>query len=173
MAVIGGINLVKIAVSQGLNDLSVFHKIGSCDLEDIKRVEDFDKLLNYYLVWYKPNDSGQNGWQVLGSINYMVKECIDEIIKFNKTPQHGIDKLIDSLSLGANTNIDIMVAHDLILDKAIIIDGTKRALALLFLKYTKPYSLEAIFKSGYSITVTTLRSRYSKAMFPCDFLKLC
>lgn len=173
MAVIGGINLVKIAISQGVSDLSMFSTIGSCEIIKIDNVTDLDKLLEHYLVWYKPNAVGQGGWQISGSMNYKAREYTDNLIDSSIMVPLSVKNIVDSISKGITSSIDIMVAEDLIIDKAIIVDGTKRALALFLLRQTDPDKLNGLLRSGNPVTIVTLRSKYSKVMFPCDFLKLC
>ena len=170
---IGGINLVKISVSQGMTDLTLFSNIGSCDNANIKDARDLNKLLECYMVWYKPNFVGQSGWQFAGSMNYKVNEYIKNIKKSVMDIPTNIKNLVDSFSAEINANVDILLAHDLSIDKTIIVDGTKRALALLLIKDEAPEVLNKIIRSSYSINIITLNSQYSKIIFPCDFIKLC
>ena len=57
-----------------------------------------------------------------------------------------IKNLVDSFSAEINANVDILLAHDLTIDKTIIVDGTKRALALLLIKDEAPEVLNKIIE---------------------------
>ena len=172
MAVIGGVNLVKIAIANGLNDLSLFRDIGTCEQDVITDVVGLEKFLDYHLVWYKPNSSGQQGWLVSGSNNYKANEYIDCVLDKSLKLPGSVLNLMDSLSHKVTAEIEILVAKDTNSGQSLIVDGTKRAIALLFLKNSSPDKLELILKTNYRINIFTLKSKNAKVMFPCDFLKL-
>ena len=172
MAVIGGVNLVKIAVGQGLNDLLVFHNIGTCDQKPIRTSIELDSLLDHYLVWYKPNSQGMQGWQIPGSYNYKAREYLECILRNTVALPQSIHHLINSLSEQVTAEIMILAAQDINTGRSIIVDGTKRAMALLLMNIDSPKKTEPTFKSIYPISLLTLRSKQITKMFPCDYLKL-
>ncbi len=167
MTQIGGVNIVKIAANCGCRDLALFRGIGTCELKRIAKAGDIDVLSQYYLVWYKPNEHGLGGWNVAGSQNYRLLEYGE------LTQKYEVSSLIESLESGLKGEIEILVALDTTLNRGLIVDGTKRALALCHLKNNLLESFGNLLTSEYSIDILQLNSPYCKMLFPCDFLKLC
>lgn len=171
MKTIGGIDIVKISTDQGSSDLSIFRDICTCELEQIKSSDDIMKLSGYYLVWYKPNNQGMSGWNIDGSMNYLTWEYGDGLIS-NSINEPEVSSLIQSFRKGLNKPVEILVAFDTLLNAGIIVDGTKRALALYTLAKTEKPVMEQLIKSAYPICVLRLKSAHCCSLFPCDFLKL-
>jgi len=171
LAVIGGINTVKIAMGQGCTDLSAFYGIGGCELKRMVTADDTGQLSEHYLVWYKPNEIGHAGWHVQGSVNYHLSEYVDGLVNGSiRNPE--VLSLVQTLSKGLNQPVEILVAFDTSLNQALIVDGTKRALALNYLRRTEPGSLDRLIRGGYPIHVIQFSSTHCSILFPCDFLKL-
>ena len=173
MNVIGGINIVKILISQGSNDLSVLRNIGTCELKSVKNPNDLEQLLDYYLVWYKTNAVGKSGWYIDDSINYRLYEYVEGLVNGSIKMLPEVSSLIQSFTKALEKPVEILVAFDTYLSKGLIIDGTKRVLALHYLKHSNPDVLEKLFSSIQSIHIFQLNSNHCKILFPCDFLKLC
>jgi hypothetical protein len=164
---IGCINMTKMARSYGCSDLSLFRGIGTCELKRMRDVKDADQISECYLVWYKPNKDGLSGWNVNGSVNYRLGEYLELIQK----PE--VSSLIESFRKGLKSDVEILVAFDTTLNLGLIVDGTKRALALHYLKDSDGDTLNRLLTSDHSIDILQLNSAYCKVLFPCDFLKLC
>jgi hypothetical protein len=49
-----------------------FKGVGSVDTIPLLTPNDFEKLAQYYLVWYKPNNNNDRGYNVDGSVNWCV-----------------------------------------------------------------------------------------------------
>lgn len=169
MAIIGGINIIKIANSQNSLNPSVFRGIGTCEKKIVVNANDLEQLSKHYLVWYKTNEAGYSGWNIEGSINYLLNEYVngltDESITMN---------LIQSFKKGLNKPVEILVAYDTDLDAGLIVDGTKRAIALCYLKHKETETFSQIIGSNnYQIQILQLNSPNCRVLFPYDFLKLC
>ncbi len=172
MAVIGGINTVKIAIGPGYTDLSVFHDIGTCKLRQLGRPDDMDQLSNHYLVWYKPNKLGLSGWNVSGSVNYSLCEYMNGLENGSIKMPTEVSSLIASFEQGLQKPIEILVAFDTVQKISLIVDGTKRALALCYLKHKEPEVMNRLISSNHPIHILQLNSTCCGVLFPCDFLKL-
>ena len=167
MAIIGGINLVKIARNTGVSDVSAFRPLIQSASRLVGETRDIERIRNYYLVWYRRNRDNMDGWQFPGSFNYKLSDY-KELIQRSK-----VDSLIASMRGGLTSNVEITTAYDTSLRKGLIVDGTKRALSLFYLKREEPDIFASVLKSRYSIRMLECRSKYCKALFPCDFMKLC
>jgi hypothetical protein len=84
-----------------------------------------------------------------------------------------VSSVIKSLGNGLENNIDIVIAIDTSINKTLIIDGTKRRLALYYLKAKEEKKLMDILAPAYSINIVTLKSSICRILFPVDFCKLC
>jgi hypothetical protein len=172
MAIIGGINIIKLANNQNPVDLSVFHGIGTCEKKIVADAKDIEQLSEHYLVWYKPNEAGDSGWNIEGSINYLLNEYMNELT--NESMNTEVKPLIKSFSKGLEKPVEILVAYDTDLNAGLIIDGTKRAIALYYLKHKKTETFSKIIGSNnHQIQILQLNSPSCRVLFPCDFLKLC
>jgi hypothetical protein len=56
-----------------------FKGIGSCDTIPSLKLNDFEILAQYYLVWYKPNSNNDRGYNVDGSVNFRLSEYIETL----------------------------------------------------------------------------------------------
>jgi|GEM_PF-6324904 hypothetical protein len=74
--------------------------------------------------------------------------------------------------LSLENNIDIVIAIVTSINKTLIIDGTKRCLALFYLKAKEEKKLMDILASAYSINIVTLKSSICRILFQVDFCKL-
>ena len=54
-----------------------FKGIGSVDIILLATPNDFEKLAQYYLVWYKSNSNNDRGYNIDGSINFRLSEYIE------------------------------------------------------------------------------------------------
>ena len=151
---------------------NVFRGIGTAELKPLISIEDIEKLSNYYLVWYKPNHQGISGLHIKDSENYLFNEISEGVLKGSQTLQY-VYPLIESLK-ELTHDIDIIIAYDTFINKGVIIDGTKRALALYYIKHTNKTQLTNLLASTkYSIKIIYLRSNICRVLFPLDFCKLC
>ncbi|MBI2303925.1 MAG: hypothetical protein HYU86_04155 [Chloroflexi bacterium] len=164
---------MKIAFCQGHSDLSAFRGIGTCELKQVARPDDINQLSEHYLVWYKPNEVKLPGWYVDGSVNYRLCEYVDGLVNESIKMTDEVSSLVQSFKKGLENPVEILVAFDTSHNMAVIVDGTKRALALHYLKHKEPEVLEQLISSRHPIHILQLNSTYCKILFPCDFLKLC
>lgn len=172
IATIGGVNTVKIAISHGLMDFSVFRGISTCELKQIVKPNDIDQLSEHYLVWYKPNEYGLSGWNFVGSINYRLREYWNALVNNSIAIQPQVLSLAQSFKTGLKQPVEILVAFDISHNISLIVDGTKRVLALYYLKQKEPAILNKLISLQKPIHVLQLNSAYCGLLFPCDFLKL-
>ena len=151
---------------------NVFCDIGICELKRLSSIQDIEELSNYYLVHYKPNYQGKSGLHIKDSENYLCNEYADLILKgLNVMPD--VYSLIESLK-ELTYDIDIIIAYDTFINKGLIVDGTKRALALCSIKQTNKEQLTNLLNSTkYSINIIYLKSNVCRILFPLDFCKLC
>jgi hypothetical protein len=88
---------------------------------------------------------------------------------------HNVYPYIESLKeKGLTNDIDIIIAYDTFINKGLIVDGTKRSLALYYIKHTDKNLFRNLLASiKYSIKFVYLRSYVCRILFPIDFCKLC
>ncbi len=173
MTEIGGINIVKIIAANGGGSFD-FSTIGTCEQKQVKNSDELNQLSDHYLVWYKPNDVGRDGWNVNGSINYRLSEYYDGLTAQKIPMRHDINQLIQSLNGGMKEPIEIMVAFDTSLKTGLIVDGTKRAISLYYLMHKNSGSLDNLLSSSqHPVRILQLSSPHCRLLFPCDFLKMC
>lgn len=173
MALIGTNNIVKTSVFEGIHDLSAFWSIGTCELKLIEHPRELDQLLDHYLVWYKPNPLGMSGWNVQRSLNYRFRDFFNEELAnrpIEMLPER-FRLLANSFKKGLIAPVEVLVVRDTSLSTNLIVDGTKRALLLYYLK--ERGILKEIMGKGHPITILELSSEHCKILFPYDFLKIC
>ena len=131
-----------------------------------------EQFLDYYLVWYKPNNDGQSGPNIEGSTNHRFGEYVGTVLKGSADNMNQIRPIIESLGSGLDNNIDIVVALDTSINKGLVVDGTKRSLALYYLNKERENFIN-LLASKHSINIITLKSSITRILFPVDFCKLC
>jgi len=142
-------SLVHSALRKDVNNVSIFEDIGICKLNYINNYHDLLKLqFDRYLVWSNPNKEGQSDWYDIDTNNYLLSDYVLGLLGGKIKPPAKLLKTIESLKKGLNKPIEILTAYDTELNKGIIIDGTKRIIALSYLS-----------------------SKYCKILFPCDYFK--
>jgi hypothetical protein len=152
---------------------NVFQGIGTCKCEKLTTSMDIEQFLDYYLVWYKPNNDGQSGPNIEGSTNHRFGEYVATVLKGSADNMNQIRPIIESLGSGLDNNIDIVVALDTSINKGLVVDGTKRSLALYYLKNKERGNFISLLASKHSINIITLKSSITRILFPVDFCKLC
>jgi hypothetical protein len=138
-----GFDTIRLAAYHALKNFNftevscvynVFTGIGTYQSLKVCTKHDINRLLKYYLVRYKPNEEGYDGPQVKGSLNYLFQEYANKILRESSLMRQEIQHLVQSISEnGLTHNIDIVVALDTTLNKGLIVDGTKRSLALYYM----------------------------------------
>jgi hypothetical protein len=151
---------------------NVFRDVGICELKPLSSIEDIEDLLNYYLVWYKPNQQGRSGVELKDSKNYLFHEYVEGILTGSDNMIQNIYPLIKSLK-ELTSDIDIIIAYDTFIKKGLIIDGTRRALSLYYIKHTNKEQFTNLLNSTkYSIKLIYMKSNVCRILFPLDFCKL-
>ena len=118
---------------------------------------------------------GEDGWDVIGSLNYQSREYVEGLFKKLSGLPHASEafQFINSFMKGWIQPINIFTIKDTSLNKAVIVDGTKRALALFYLKRRRPKSLNRLITSGHPIYIFEWKWSHMRCIFPCDFMKFC
>ena len=80
--------------------------------------------------------------------------------------------IIDHLKNGLSHPIIIPIAVDKSINKGIIIDANKRAIALYYLKHKESSTFE-LLNSNHRITIVYMESGVCRIIYPLDFLSLC
>jgi hypothetical protein len=85
---------------------------------------DFEKLSQYYLAWYKPNNNNDRGYNVEGSVNFRLSKYIEAFQDNNdkraKLPNADkVSDIVERLKHGCNYTIELIVAYD----TSIIVEG--------------------------------------------------
>jgi hypothetical protein len=179
-----GFDIIRMTILHAMTEFNfvdsscihnVFSGIGTCELKQLSSIEDIEGLLNCYLVYYKPNYQGDSGPQANGSTNYLFHEFAAGILKGSEKMIHNVYPYIESLKeKGLTNDIDIIIAYDTFINKGLIVDGTKRSLALYYIKHTDKNLFRNLLASiKYSIKFVYLRSYVCRILFPIDFCKLC
>ncbi|WXG39829.1 MAG: hypothetical protein WED07_03220 [Candidatus Freyarchaeum deiterrae] len=171
VAVIGPISLMGIVINSNSTDLSIFHGLGRCDLKRIENSNDLNELSKYYMVWHTQNGVEPTNWWVSGSANWLFSEYVTGYIS-GSIINRDINSIFESFKRGLTANVEILVALDETINKGIIVDGTKRAVALCRIKNEDESALDFLFNSVYQINILKFSSKYCKILFPCDFLRL-
>jgi hypothetical protein len=172
------IRLTKFHVTHfNIYDLSVlrytFHGIGTWN-EQRMNYDTIDQLSQYYLVsFYKPNIHGKVGIGIEGSINYRFDEYVEGLVNGSIQLIENIQQIIYDLRQGLSKAINIIIALDLSINKGIIIDANKRAIALSYLKHKEPKVFADLLKSTFPVNMVLMKSCVCRIIYPFDFLQLC
>ena len=121
-----------------------------------------------YLPWYKPNSQRESGWDKIGSCHYTVSDYA-QLVKnptFEDTFSNGVREMVVKLGRGLSQDIEILVVHDTNLDKAVIVDGCNRVVALVRLAQQSRWPNVGT----YSIRLLKLLSPWAHVLYPYDFL---
>jgi hypothetical protein len=152
---------------------NVFAGIGICQSLKVRSKYDINRLLKYYLVRYKPNEKGDMGLNIEGSLNYVFREYAKKILEESSFMQQEVQPLVQSFRENGLTNdIDIIVALDTTLNKGLIVDGTKRSLTLYYMLHKEKQLFNEVLTSAKSINIVYLKSAVCRILFPLDFCKL-
>lgn len=155
---------------------NTFKGIGSCDIIPLSRPNDFEKLAEYYLVWYNPDSNKESGYCSKDSISYVVNEYIkmfqDKKARLTLPRNDKVSDMIQKLKHGWNYDIEIIVAYDTSKNISLIVDGTNHALALYYLSSHKQTLLQELLKINNNINLCQMRSSQCRNIFSHDFAKL-
>ena len=153
-----------------------FKGIGSVDTILLVTPNDFERLTQYYLVWYKPNSNNDRGYNVDGSINFRLSEYIEAFQdkdKQAKVPNADkISEVIERLKHGWNYTIEIIVAYDTSINAGLIVEGISHALALYYLRLDKPELLQELLKINSDVKLCQMNSNQCRDIFSYDFAKI-
>jgi hypothetical protein len=153
-----------------------FKGVGSCDIILLSRLNDFEKLAKYYLVWYKLNSNNERGYNVDGSINFRLSEYIeafqDKDAQAKLPSSDKVSDIIEKLKRGWNYTIEIIVAYDTSINIGLIVDGTGHALALYYLRLVKPELLQELLKIFSDVNLCQMNSIRCRDIFSYDFAKI-
>jgi hypothetical protein len=153
-----------------------FKGIGSCDILPLSRLNDFQKLAKYYLVWCKINSNKENSYSSAGTINYVVNEYIkifeDQKTRSTLSCSDKVSDIIQKLKHGWSYAIEIIVAYDISENVGLIVDGTSHALALYYLSLHKQTLLQELLKINNNVNLCQMNSNQCRNIFSHDFGKL-
>ena len=153
-----------------------FKGIGSCDILPLSRLNDFQKLAKYYLVWCKINRNKENSYSNAGTINYVVNEYIkifeDQKTRSTLSCSDKVSDIIQKLKHGWSYAIEIIVAYDISENVGLIVDGTSHALALYYLSLHKQTLLQELLKINNNVNLCQMNSNQCRNIFSHDFGKL-
>ena len=102
-----------------------FSDVGTCIVTDLVSPKGLEQLSEYYLPWYWPN-----GKQI--GLGQYVNQFRDK--NANLTGYLEVQNLVDSLRAGVKAEIEIIIAFDTSINAGVVVDGTKRAVALFAIK---------------------------------------
>jgi hypothetical protein len=174
-------NIIRLTISHArhfnIYDPSVlryiFQGIGTWNEQRMNN-DDIDQLSQYYLVsFYKPNMYGDAGIGIEGSINYRFDEYLEVLTNGSIQVIEKIQQIIYDLRQGLSKAINIIIALDSSLNKGIIIDANKRAIALSYLKHKEPKVFADLLKSTFPVNMVFMKSSVCRIIYPLDFLQLC
>lgn len=152
-----------------------FKGIGSCDILPLSRLNDFQKLAKYYLVWCKIN-SKENSYISAGTITCVVNEYIkvfeDQKTRSTLSCSDKVSDVIQKLKHGWSYAIEIIVAYDISKNVGLIVDGTSHALALYYLSLHKQTLLQELLKINNNVNLCQMNSNQCRNIFSHDFGKL-
>ena len=154
-----------------------FKGIGSCDIIPLLKLNDFEKLAQYYLILYKPNSNNERGYNVDGSVNFRLDEYIeafqDKDAQAKLPYRDKVSDIIEKLKRGWNYTIEIIVAYDTSINAGLIVDDTAYALALYYLRLHKPELLQELLKINSDVNLCQMNSSQCRDIFSYDFAKIC
>jgi hypothetical protein len=153
-----------------------FKGVGSVDTIPLLTPNDFEKLAQYYLVWYKPNNNNDRGYNVDGSVNFCLSEYI---ISFQNKEERArlphndkVYKIIEKLKHGWNYTIEIIVACDTSINVGLIVESVSHALALCYLRLDQPELLQELLKINSDVKLCQMNSNQCRDIFSYDFAKI-
>ena len=158
--------------------ISNLNGLGSCEKIPLTNITDIEELGNHPIVWYVPNERGEDGHDVPESPHYTVKTRIEDFIDgrhIDGNYQDRINQLrckISSMEDGLTQNVVICVAYDTTYKKSLIVDGVKRSLALYYFMVQKQNILGKLLSSNYEIYILRFSSPCTHKIFYGDFPKL-
>jgi hypothetical protein len=79
---------------------------------------------------------------------------------------------IKSLRNGWNYPIEIIVAYDTAINRGLIVDATKRSLALYYIKKTEQERLQILLQENDVVNLCQMKSFHCRNIFYHDFAKL-
>lgn len=177
----------EITVGTPLHGLSYSERIdylrslGNCERVFVNSPKEIDDLATWSLVGYTPNTKGENGYDKEDSINYTIKDFLDDWLAKKLPPSYDsrikeLENIISLLSKGLKEHVVIIIAEHNKLIEELIVDGVKRSIALYYLRMKDPRVLDNIFSlaqpSEHSIYALKFLSDKCEKVFPWDFLKL-
>ena len=153
-----------------------FKGVGGVDTILLLTPDDFEKLAQYYLIWYKPNNNNDRGYNVNGSVNFRLSEYI---LSFQNKEERArlpyadkVSEIIEKLKRGWNYTIEIIVAYDTSINVGLIVEGISHALALCYLKLDQPELLQELLKINSDIKLCQMNSKQCRDIFSYDFTKI-
>jgi hypothetical protein len=153
-----------------------FKGIGSVDSTLLLTPNDFEKLAQYYLVWYKPNNNNDRGYNVDGSVNFRLNEYIQLFQDKEKCARlpyvDKVSEIVEKLKRGWNYTIEIIVAYDTSINVGLIVESVSHALALYYLKLDQPELLQELLKINSDVKLCQMNSNQCKDIFSYDFAKI-
>ena len=145
--------------------------ISECWRIAIEHTNDLDVIRRAHLVRYKPNSQGDSGWEYAGSVPYTVEEYASVLSNANPSEYASISDLAQSMEKALLKDIVLVAAHDIGLNKRIIVDGVHRSTGLVLLSNRVPGCLIQLLAGGHKVSIVELRSRWAHVLYPCDFLE--
>ena len=153
-----------------------FKGIGSCDIIPLLKLNDFEKLAQYYLILYKPNSNNERGYNVDGSVNFRLSEYIQLFQDKEKCARlpyvDKVSEIVEKLKRGWNYTIEIIVAYDTSINVGLIVESVSHALALYYLKWDKPELLQELLNINSDVKLCQMNSDQCKDIFSYDFAKI-
>lgn len=170
---IGPVNQIKTDIlmhTRGYTDFSPknmelvrkkFKNVGTCMVINLLVPEDFEQLSQYYLPWYWPDIYEQIRFNEY--INQFTNRNIN-LIEYEK-----ITNLVQSLRLGWDYIIEVIIAFDTIKNIGVIIDGTHRSLTLYCIRMEDDGLLERLLQCSAPVKHCRMISSQSRTIFREDF----
>jgi len=166
------IQLIPYLLQGGQSGYKLLSTIAACQRLFFDSPDDIQYIGGSYLVWYKPNQKGEANWNRAGCKNYTVAEYVNCILG-GSVSRPDINTLVSLLKGGLSQDVVLVVAFDTELDKRVIVDGCKRAVALALIARQSLGEFVKLLNSSFSITVMELKSRLAHVLYPCDFFNSC
>ena len=153
-----------------------FKGVGSVDTILLLTPNDFEKLAKYYLVWYKPNNNNDRGYNVDGSVNFRLSEYIQLFQDKEECARlpyvYRVSEIVEKLKRGWNYTIEIIVAYDTSINVGLIVESVSHALALYYLKLDQPELLQELLKINSDVKLCQMNSNQCRDIFSYDFAKI-